>query len=157
MPAQVFSRDSPRKFSRQPVSCQALGFARRLGAPVGPTNRSATQSGRPPDVRAATGVAPCDASGTQMPPPINAAPSPSERGANPKSMPTSANSYSLPRGAANGGETASSAARTGNEFRIGRENSSTAAGKLQGIDFDLAGNKFDLAGKESAQIPPGTG
>ena len=64
----------------------------RLGAPVGPTNRSATQSGLPPDVRAATGVAPRDASGTQMPPPMNAAPTPSERGADPKSTPTSANS-----------------------------------------------------------------
>src|SRR5271170_739164 len=38
--------------------------------------------------------------------------------------------------------------RTGNEIRPSSENSSTAAGKLQGIDFDLAGNKFDLAGKE---------
>jgi hypothetical protein len=53
-----------------------------------------------------------------------------------------------PHGAATGCETAFSAARTGHEFRTSRENSSTVAGKLQGIDFDLEANKFDLAGKE---------
>ena len=35
-----FFQDSPRKFSRQPVSCSGRGFRTPTRRPVGPTNRS---------------------------------------------------------------------------------------------------------------------